>query len=891
MIERLYRVLLRLYPRAFRERFGPEMLATARELDRQGVRGRRRLRAVGDAMSTAWTVRAELRAERRIAMPARGWTPVQAARRDLRAAWRSIRRAPLFAMFVVATLAVAIGANAALFGMADRLLLRGPDHIQDPDRVARLYVSARPPGMDTFTTSNVGHVTYDVVRARARALVAAATYAVNEATTGRGASAESAELGYASPELFPLLGVRPALGRFFRDPSERAGVVISYGTWQQRFGGLPDALGQPLIVNDERYVVIGVTPPGFTGPQLGRVDFWLPMDLLSARIAPDWRQSWNAQWLAVVVRLREDVTFEQASAELTSAHRAAYDGDDEAMAEATLHLAPLAADEAGAEPVEARVLRWLAAVSFAVFLIACANVMSLMLARGARRTRDVGIQLALGASRFTVVRVQLIESLVLALIAAGAGLALAWVLGVFARRSLLAHIEWTSSPVNFRITAVALAIATLGACLVGIVPALGVSRTNPVGAMRQGTRDGGGRRQRLRAALTVIQAALCVTLLIGAGLFVRSLSNARGVDLGIDADRVLVVDVRRPSLARTSEGPEREAERARRRLFYLNVLDRVRAIPGVEHASIAVGLPFGNRFSRRVSVPGREELPRVNGVGPGLSAVADDYFETIGTAILAGRPFTAADRAGSAPVAIVNEIMARVVWPGESALGRCVIVASAPCATVVGVAENTHRSQLRESPFMHVYLPHGQETGFGGAVLLVRGGDDVQAHADLVRRVVTASDASVTFVSAQTIQERIDPQLESWRLGSVVFVFSGLLALAVAAVGLYSVLAYLVADRRHEIGVRMALGARAGQVTGLVVRQGVGLALGGILAGSVLAAWAATVVEPLLFDVPARDPSVFAGAAAILLLVALAASLAPALRANRIDPVEALRAE
>jgi len=291
-----------------------------------------------------------------------------------------------------------------------------------------------------------------------------------------------------------------------------------------------------------------------------------------------------------------------------------------------------------------------------------------------------------------------------------------------------------------------------------------------------------------------------------------------------------------------------------------------------------------------VSVPGRDELPTVNGTGPGISAVADDYFATVGTPMLEGRSFTPADRPGSAPVAIVNEIMAETVWPGRSPIGDCVIIAGSPCRVIVGIAGNTHRSRVRESPFMHVYMPHGQEAGFGGAVLLVRAADPLPLT-DPVRRILTDVDSSVTFVEAETLQARIDPQFQSWRLGSAVFVASGLLALFVAAVGLYSMLAHLVADRRKEIGVRLALGARPAQVAGRVVGRSVGLAVAGVLVGLVISAALAPRLAPLLFDVPARDPVVFGAVAGILILVSAVSALGPAARANRVDPVEALRAE
>jgi predicted permease len=403
--------------------------------------------------------------------------------------------------------------------------------------------------------------------------------------------------------------------------------------------------------------------------------------------------------------------------------------------------------------------------------------------------------------------------------------------------------------------------------------------------------NGGGHRLRLRAALTIIQSTLSVALLIGAGLFVRSVWNARHLDLGFDPDRVLVVEISRGSLTGVDDAA-RAAERVRRRRFPQDVLDRLRAIPGVDAASVAVGMPFGNRFSVRIKVPGLDRLPETGTGGPSISAVEPAYFDAIGTTVLRGRRFTAADRAGSAPVAIISEYMARTVWPERDPLGACITIGEPPaaCATIVGIAENTHRARLVEAPKMHVYIPLGQEVGFGGAALLVRGSDPMRL-AEAVRRELTAADSSITFVATETLASRIDPQMRSWELGTSTLLFSGLLALIISAVGIYSLLAYLVADRRHEIGVRLALGARRDHVAGLILRWSLGMTIVGIATGSALAAAFGSFLHPLLFQVSARDPLVFVSVATLLLAVALAASLAPSLRAMRVNPLEALRTE
>ncbi|HYN06696.1 MAG TPA: ABC transporter permease [Vicinamibacterales bacterium] len=932
MIERLYRLLLALLPRDFRERFGAEMLDTARALDADRPRSpRRTARVISDAILTPIALRAELRADARLAGQTRK-VPMESFLRDVRFALRGLRREPAFTAFVAITLALGIGANAAMFGIADRLLLRGPAHVREADRVVRVYFTEQPPGMRVFTTSGFGHVTYDLLRQGATAFEQVATYAINDVVAGQGADARQVRAGYTTAGFFPLLGVQPALGRFFTEHEDTANAaarvaVLSHSAWMSWFGGSQDAIGRTVTLGDESYEVIGGAPPGFTGAELGRVDVWVPGNVKSARITSNWATTWNAQWLKIVARLKPGVTFEQAGLDATGAHRRAYTGGDAWTAEGRLSVASLGANDAGNDATEVRVLRWLTWVAALVLLIACANIANLLLARGKRRHREVAIRAALGASRLRIVRLLLIESILLAFAGAAAGVVVTYAIGGLARQALFTSIEWTSSPVNARVLMASAAFALATGLLVGLLPALRSTRTAGTDALRTGPREGGGRRSALRTALTIVQAALSVLLLIGAGLFVRSLWNVRALDLGIDPDRVMVIGAARSSLARIPDGPEREAERARRRTFYLDTLDRVRALPGVEAAAVAVGLPFGDRFSVELRVPAPDAVPRLKGGGPGVSAVSAGYFETVGTRLLRGRAFTAEDRAGTEPVAIVSDLMAKTVWPGAEALGKCLLVGSGtpPCARVVGVAANTYRSRLREDPVMHYYIPAGQEVGFGGSALIVRGADrspnlgpfsrssvrqlvgiwpyvsrsspvfpDEDVRTALVadvRRLLTGLDTTISYISAETIQARIEPQVRPWTLGATVFLLSGLLALIVAGIGIYSVMSYLIADRRREIGVRMALGATAADIVRLVLRGSLLMAVVGIAIGEVVAALLGRFAEPLLFETSPRDPAVFAGVAGLLLAVAMAATFIPARRARSVNPVEALRTE
>lgn len=893
MIERFYRLLLRCYPRAFRERFGSELLATAREVDAQASGWRQRTAALADAVRTAPALHREYRAERRSLRPD-VIRSTGAVSRDLRFAIGSLRRAPGLTVFVVLLMGLAVGANAALFGIADRLLLSGPEHVEDAGRVHRLYLTVRPSGMREFTSATVGHVTFDLVRSSAAPFTAVAAYTSGEGTLGRGESARRASVGHASAGFFPLLGVEPSVGRFYAEREDAASgarhvAVISTRTWHGSFGGATDVIGRTIVVNDETYEIVGVAPAGFTGVELGPVDVWLPLNLRGPRVTDDWTRSWSAQWLKVIVRLAPEATLDAADAAVTAALRARYTGDDPAMREARAWFGSLSRTEDGAPSAEAVVVRWLWGVALLVLVIAAANVMNLLLARGAGRIREVGVRLALGASRGAIIRMLVLESVLLACLGAVLAWGIASVIGDLARVTLLDAVEWPTSPVTGTTMAMATGLSLLAGTVIGLVPALALTRGPLATSLRATSRDGGGQRLPLRAALTVLQATLCAVLLIGAGLFVRSTWNARTLDLGFDARRVLVVE---PNRSRMSNVPaeHRAAERARREAFFSGVVEDVAALPGVEAASVAIGLPFGNRFSVRIAVPGLAALPNLPSGGPGISAVGAGYFATMDTRLLHGRAFGHQDRAGSAPVAIVSELMARIVWPGADPIGRCIEIgpAPAPCATIVGIAENTHRARLVESPRMHVYIPLGQQQGFGGDVLLLRSSEPARLIEPL-RRMLHAADPSITYVEAEPLQARIDPQLRSWELGMTTLLFSGVLALLVAAAGIYSVVSCVVSSRRREIGVRLALGARGPQVAGMVLRWSLGLATVGAAIGAALALGLAPHVEPLLFQVSGRDPAIYAAVVVLLLLISAAASVGPCASASRVDPVEALR--
>lgn len=817
---------------------------------------------------------------------------------DLRFAARGLRREPGFTGFVVATLALGIGTNVAVFGVADRLLLTGPTAIEEPDGLVRFHLHVTYPNGDRGTGPVRNFPAYEALRDRTRSFTGVATYSREELVVGAGPGSRMQTAGWASSDLFPVLGTRASHGRYFtpEEDSPAGGtpvVVLAHHAWVRDFGADPAAVGAPLLVDGAPYTIIGVTAPGFTGAELSPVDLWLPISLRGPRMRSDWRTSWDSFWVTVIGRLRPGVTLEQASEDATGAYRQGYTGSRTWMAEGTIRAVPNRYTSAGRERAEARVARWLMGTAALVLLIACANVINLLLARMVRRRREVAVRLALGAGRGRLIRLLLAESGLLAVAAGAASLAVAALLGGFIWRVILPDLAATRPPVGFAGLLATLGITALTGLVIGVWPALRSSRQDLTPALKSGSNQAGTTRSRARATLTVTQAALSVVLLAGAGLFVRSVWTVTRIDLGLEPDRVLVADVRYPLLPLTAGVEDRRAEALRQKRVDEALLVAASLLPDVEAAALAVGLPYHSSFGVALRVPGLDSIPSLPGGGPYISAVTAGYFATIGTPILAGRPFTATDRAGSEPVVIVNQLMADLLWPGQPAIGQCLIIGeeASTCSRVVGVAADVHKDGFREEPSMQYYVPRGQERGFSGSALLIRPREGLQSATEPLRRRLQAVDGSIVHIGFQSLQESLDPQLRPWRLGAALFGVCGVLALLVTAVGLYSVLAYLVTDRTHEIGVRLALGASAGDVSGMVARGGLALAGTGALLGLALAIAGGGWIEPLLFETSGRDPVVLVGVALLILLVAVVASMVPAWRAARVSPMTALRAE
>ena len=529
----------------------------------------------------------------------------------------------------------------------------------------------------------------------------------------------------------------------------------------------------------------------------------------------------------------------------------------------------------------AKVATWISGVAAIVWLIACANVANLLLTRALRRRREIAVRLALGVSRARLGSQLLIESMLLAVLGGVGGVLVAQWGGAVLRHELLprsAGATVVNDPRTLLFAGVAALIAGL---LTGVAPIFQARHADLTNDLKAGVREGMPHRSRTRLALLVFQGALSVVLLVGAGLFVRSLRNVREVPLGYDADAVLSVELQMRGV---------ELDSAGRVTLRNRLLDEAKTIPGVSHAALRITMPFWSTWSLDLHVAGIDSVERLGEFD--LNAVSPDYFATMGTRILRGRGITVQDVAGAPRAMVVSQAMAKTLWPGGEAIGRCVRVSSdtVPCTTVVGIAENIRSQKLSAEGGLFYYLAAAQFSPDRGGLFVRMQGDTARARETLRRRLQPLMPGA-SYVTVTPLAEILGSQTQSWRLGATLFTLFGGLALVLAAIGLYSVIAYNVAQRTHELGVRVALGAEMRHLVRLVLVEGMKLALVGVVLGGAIALFVGRWVKPLLFDVSPRDPAVFAGVGAVLLGVAALASLIPARRAGRVDPIEALRAE
>ena len=812
-------------------------------------------------------------------------------------ALRGLRAWPGLSIAVVLAFALGIGANATVYGILDRLLLSPPPHVSEPDGVVRILVERGFLGQ-RVTVASVTFADITDWEASEKLSEVAAISNSRMLTVGRGETAERVQARMVTADFFGLLGVRPVLGRFFTAEedvldAERV-MVLGHGYWMRTFGGNRDVLGQTIDFGHGMYTVIGVAPRGFTGIDLTPVDMWLPMmvsapDIMGGR---EWLTSRGFFFSSAVARLASGTTAEAAAADATRLHRIGrqeliglgrYDADVRVLA------APVVAARGPNPSGEVRVARWLAGVSGIVLLIACINVTNLLLARALRRRRETAIRLALGVSRMRLVGDALADGLVLSLLGGVAALVAARWGGDLIRRTLLPNLDWSTFTMSGELFGFIAVLVLLAGVVSAIIPALEAIRGDVNDALR--ATAGGITRstQRARSVLSMAQAALSVLLLIGAGLFLRSLHSVSNLDMGFDSENLLVAHV-----VAEREGFDDE----RRRAFFDRAITEIPRLPSVQSLAHASSTPFYDSYSFQLRVPGLDSIPWHPRGGPYGTAVSVGLLETMGIDVVRGRSFTADDRTGAAAVAIINQAMAKLVWPEEDALGRCMhIVVSEdgpepPCAEVIGIAEDSRRGSINEEATPQYFVAAAQQLiDVAPNVLFVRVNGDAERQAGAIRSALLDLEPLLRHAEVRPLLDLAESELRPWKLGATLFGVFGLIALTVAALGLYSVLAFDVAQRTREIGLRSALGARTGDVVGLVASRATRITAVGIALGLLAALLLAPRLESLLFGVGARDPVTFGAAALLLLTVAALASVGPAWRAARVEPNVALRTD
>ncbi len=817
---------------------------------------------------------------------------------DFRYALRGIRLKPWFAVAVILTLGLGIGANAAMFGIVDRLLFRPPAFLNAPDRSTRFYLVRSFRGVENFG-SFTGYRRYLDLREATTSFDAMTPYYVNDLAIGMGDATKEMRVAVSAADLWKMFDIKPVIGRFFTDAEDVPPVgtrvaVLSFAYWQTQYAGRHDVLGSPIDIGPARYTIIGVAPEGFNGFDVDPVVAFLPMAAENGATSRGstknpWYSTYNMTWFEVFARRKPAVGVQAATTDLTRAYQQSYKKQLAVnpattafdIAKPRAIVGPVLRDRGPNEGSDAKVASWLIGVAAMVLLIACANVANLLLARALRRRREIAVRIALGVSRSRLLMQLLTESLLLAALGGVTGLAIAQWGGAAMRRLLLNESDAGATAfTDPRLIGLAATLAILAGLLTGLAPAFQTGRGDVASALKAGAREGVVHRSRLRATLLVAQAAISVVLLIGAGLFLRSLSNVENVRMGYDADRLLWVDLRARGVTRDS---------AQNLALRREMLARAQSLPDVEHASRALTVPFYSTWEYTLFVQGIDSVSRLGEFT--LQAATPGFFATMGTRLLQGRAFTDADGANAPGVMVVGQSMAAKLWPGETAIGKCVRINAdtMPCTTVIGIAEDVRRGSIAETE-MHYYLPIDQfQPANGGLFIRTRG--VAAGKSEAIRRALQPLMLGGSYVTVTPMTTIIAPEIRSWRLGALMFSIFGALALVLAAIGLYSVIAYNVTQRTHEMGVRVALGAQARDVIRLIVSEGLRIVLPGVVLGAIIALVAGRWIAPLLFQVSPKDPPVLVGVVAILLAVAIMASWLPARRAARVDPNEALRAD
>ena len=829
---------------------------------------------------------------------------------DLKLALRVFWKNPAFAAIVILTLALGSGANTAIFTLLDQVMLRA----LPVERPERLLVLSAPGPFSGWTEQNsdtvipMSHPMFEGLRDKTPAFASVLAHAPASVHLTLKGGTERVNGDMVSGGFFQVLGLRAAHGRLFtpdddRDPSGHPVVVLGHGLFERSFGGDPSAVGRTVNINNHPMTIVGIAPLGFHGVEVGSaVDVYVPL-AMQQELQPTWGLrlgDWRSRWLTPMARLKDGVSQAEAQAAANLVYsqllqedwahiKGGSDSFKERFFKKTLSLLPGGRGTSGLRDQSGTPLLVLMGMVGLVLLIACANVASLLLTRASSRQKETAVRLALGAGRMRLVRLQLVESVMLSLAGGLVGLQLAYWVGEALIRALpfqdAAHT--LSAAPDLRVGFFTLALAVVTGVAFGLVPALRASQSDLAPALKSEATAvvGGGGHFRLRKGLVVAQVALSLLLLIGAGLFTRSLMNLHSLDPGFKPDRLFAFDV----------DPARNGQDFPARVATLRrIQEELAAEPGVASASAAaVTLMSDSNSSSTVRVDGYESKEGED-MNPNFNYVAPGFFETLGLPLVAGRDLRDSDGLGAPQVAVVNEVFARHYFKKENAVGRRIGLGrrgEGHPIEIVGVVRDGKAASMREEPRRFVYAPYTQEESIGSLTYYVRSSVESDAFGARLRAAVARVDATLPVSSLKTMKTQISESLFVERMVAALSAAFGLLATVLAAIGLYGVMSYAVTMRTREIGLRVALGADRRAVLMLVLREVAVLAALGIAIGLPGGYGLGRIVESQLFGLNARDPLTFAVATVALVATAFVAGLIPALRAARVDPMTALRYE
>ena len=800
--------------------------------------------------------------------------------RDLRNAAHALSRRPIALATAVLVIGLAIGATSVLFNVLDAALLRPPAHVRNPGEVVRLDPSRRGRASESPWLS---FALYELIRDRVTGLSGVAAYSLKSIVIGRDAGAKrevAAEL--VTPSYFAVLGVSPATGRFFRASEELASpastVVISYGLWQDAFGGASDVLSKTIYIGNSPFAVVGVAPAAFTGIDKARVDVWLPIAAAAELVDPAALSSPSLYWIRIFGRLGR-APRSVVSNEATAVFRAASGGrtgDDLAIILGSVRPAQ---DPGGVRSAEARLLISATLSAMMLFLIACANVATVLLVRFLASSRDLATRAALGASRRRLIRDVLLEFAIVAVLGGLFASAVVAASSAIVQAMFVPELDLARSGTDVRTVARTGTLALIAGLFVALPTIVFVWAGYNTRGLNVRARS---LFQMATGILVAIQCAVSVVLLIGSGLIGRSLQNVLSLDLGIDTERVLYA----------SADLRADLSRADALALYRTFSERIADIPGVDDVTVAMGLPLHSVWAVAVNVPA--------GVRTGAKpivlghAVGEDYFGITGLRITRGRPFEPWEHTSGANVAVINEAFAREFWPTQKPLGACLQLGSdRGCTRVVGVAVDTPRSSVMLDREYELYVPI-REGGFGmksTLALAIRASADAGADALVVpiRTAVESVSGSVVHAAVIPVATIVAPQLRPWRIGTAVFSSFSIVAVLLVGVGLYGLLAFIVADSQRVIGIRVALGATSSMVWRSIVLRAMGLSGIGTALGLLIGVAVAPAGRSFLFGVEPRDPVVFLGSVVVVLVTTVAASWLPARRATKVDGAALLR--